>query len=61
MPFIVLLIGAILGVVAVLEILDEPITLMGKIITIFIVIGTNWIGILIYYLILRRNLYKWFR
>lgn len=55
------LIGVILGVIAVMEILDEPISLMGKIITIAFVLLLSWVGLAVYYLILRRNLYRWFR
>ncbi len=58
---IIYVIGVILGVKAVFEIINEPINLMGKIITIAFVLLTSWVGIAVYYLLLRGNLYKWFR
>jgi len=58
---IVYVIGVILGVKAVIEILNEPINPVGKIITITLVLLTSWVGIAVYYLLLRGNLYKWFR
>ena len=58
---IIYVIGVILGVKAVIEILNEPINPVGKIITIALVLLTSWIGIAVYYLLLRGNLYKWFR
>ena len=62
MAFTILyVVGVILGVVAVLEILGQPISLLGKIITIAIVLILSWIGIAIYYLLLRGNLTKWFK
>jgi len=58
---IIMIVGVILGVVAVFEILGQPISLLGKIITIAFVLLTNWIGIAVYYLLLRGNLTKWFK
>lgn len=58
---IIYIVGVILGVMAVLEILNQPINLLGKIITIALVLLTSWIGIAVYYLLLRGNLTKWFK
>lgn len=58
---IIYVIGVILGVKAVIEVLNEPISPVGKIITIALVLLTSWVGIAVYYLFLRGNLYKWFR
>lgn len=58
---IIMIVGVILGVVAVFEILGQPISLLGKIITIAFVLLTNWIGIAVYYIFLRGNLTRWFR
>ncbi|MGN0034036.1 MAG: hypothetical protein ACI358_09725 [Candidatus Limimorpha sp.] len=55
------IIGIILGIKAVIEILNEPITTTGKIITIVFVLLLSWVGIALYYLVLKGNLYKWFR
>ncbi len=58
---IVYVVGVILGVVAVLEILNQPINLISKILVSALVVVTSWIGIAVYYLLLRGNLTKWFR
>lgn len=58
---IVYVVGVILGVVAVLEILNQPISLISKILVSALVVVTSWIGIAVYYLILRGNLTRWFK
>ena len=58
---IIYIVGVILGVIAVLEILNQPISLMSKIIVIAFVLLTSWVGIAVYYLLLRGNLTRWFR
>lgn len=57
---IVYVVGVILGVVAVLEILSQPINLFSKIVVSAFVIITSWVGISVYYIFLRGNLTKWF-
>lgn len=57
---ILYVVGVILGVVAVLEILGQPINLLAKILVIAFVLFTSWIGLAIYYLGLRGNLTRWF-
>ena len=54
-------VGVILGVMAVLEILGQPINLLAKILVIAFVLLTSWIGLAVYYLLLRGNLTRWFR
>lgn len=58
---IIYVVGVILGVVAVLEILSQPINLLSKILVSAFVVITSWIGIAIYYLFLRGNLTRWFK
>ena len=58
---IIYVVGVILGVVAVLEILGQPINLISKIIIIAFVLLASWVGIIVYYLLLRGNLTRWFR
>lgn len=58
---IIYIVGVILGVTAVLEILGQPINLLSKILVIAFVLITSWIGIAVYYLLLRGNLTRWFR
>lgn len=57
---IIYVVGVILGVVAVLEILSQPINILSKILISVLVVITSWVGIAIYYLILRGNLTRWF-
>lgn len=58
---IIYVVGVILGVVAVLEILSQPINILSKIIISILVVITSWVGITVYYLLLRGNLTRWFR
>lgn len=58
---IVYVVGVILGVVAVLEILSQPINILSKILISVLVVITSWVGIAVYYLFLRGNLTRWFR
>ena len=58
---IIYVVGVILGVLAVLEILSQPINVLSKIVISIIVVITSWIGIAVYYLLLRGNLTKWFK
>lgn len=52
---ILYVVGVILGVVAVLEILGQPINLLAKILVIAFVLFTSWIGLAIYYLALEAT------
>ncbi|MBR5663576.1 MAG: hypothetical protein IKX01_02445 [Bacteroidales bacterium] len=58
---IIYVVGVILGVLAVLEILSQPINVLTKILISILVVITSWIGIAVYYLLLRGNLTKWFK
>lgn len=58
---IIYVVGVILGVLAVLEILSQPINVLTKIVISILVVITSWIGIAVYYLLLRGNLTKWFK
>ena len=58
---IIYVVGVILGVVAVLEILSQPINILSKILISILVVITSWVGITVYYLLLRGNLTRWFR
>lgn len=59
--FIIWLVGLILSIIAIVEIIKQPISVLGKVVTILIVLLLNWIGLAIYYLIMRGNLTKWFK
>ncbi len=58
---IIYLIGVVLSVIAVLDILKKPISLVGKIITAVLVVATSWIGLAVYYLYAKDHLTDWFK
>ena len=53
--------GVVLSVIAVLDILKNPISLVGKIVTAVIVLATSWIGLAVYYLYAKNHLTEWFK
>ena len=57
----VLILGIVLSVLAVLDIIKKPISLVGKIITAVLVLATSWVGLLVYYLYAKDRLVKWFK
>ena len=58
---IIYLIGVVLSVIAVLDILKKPISLVGQIITAVLVLATSWIGLAVYYLYAKDHLTDWFK
>ena len=61
MSTIIYLVGVVLSVIAVLDILKKPLTLVGKIITAVLVLCTSWIGLAVYYLYAKDHLTDWFK
>ena len=61
MSTIIYLVGVVLSVIAVLDILKKPISLVGKIITAVLVLCTSWIGLAVYYLNAKDHLTDWFK
>ena len=61
MGSIIYIIGVVLAVLAVLDIIKKPINLVGKIISIVLVLITSWIGLAVYYLYAKDRLTKWFK
>ena len=55
------IIGVVLSIIAVLDILKKPISLVGKIISAVLVLAFSWIGLLVYFLFARDRLTKWFK
>ena len=53
--------GIVLSVLAVLDILKKPISLVGKIIASAIVLLTSWIGLAVYFLYAKDHLTEWFK
>lgn len=58
---IIYVVGVVLSVIAVLDILKKPISLVGKIVTAVIVLATSWIGLAVYYLYAKNHLTEWFK
>ncbi|MBR5703669.1 MAG: hypothetical protein IKX45_05400 [Bacteroidales bacterium] len=58
---LIYLIGLVLAIIAVLDILKKPISLVGKIICSVIVLATSWIGLAVYFLYAKDRLTKWFK
>jgi hypothetical protein len=61
MGTIIYIAGIVLAVIAVLDILNKPISLVGKIITTVLVLATSWIGLLVYYIYAKDHLTEWFK
>jgi hypothetical protein len=61
MGSIIYIIGVVLSVLAVLDIIKKPISIVGKIITAVLVLATSWVGLAVYYLYAKDRLTKWFK
>ena len=61
MGTIIYIAGIVLSVLAVLDIIKKPISLVGKIITAVLVLATSWVGLLVDYLYAKDRLVKWFK
>lgn len=53
--------GLVLAILAVLDIIKKPISLVGKIICSALVLLTSWVGILVYYLFAKDRITTWFK
>jgi len=61
MASIVYIVGIVLSVIAVLDIVKKPISLVGKIVTSILVLATSWIGLAVYFLYAKDHLVEWFK
>lgn len=61
MASLVYIVGVVLSIIAVLDILKKPISLVGKIICAVLVLATSWIGLAVYFLYARDRLTTWFK
>ena len=61
MGSIIYIIGVILSVLAVIDILKKPISVVGKIISAVLVLATSWVGLVVYYLYAKNHLTEWFK
>ena len=58
MGTIIYIIGVVL---AVLDILKKPISTIGKVISVVLVLITSWVGLVVYYLYAKNHLTEWFK
>lgn len=58
---IIYLVGLVLSVLAVIDIIKKPISLVGKIICCVIVLLTSWIGLAVYFLWAKNHITEWFK
>ena len=61
MSSILYIIGVVVSVLAVLDILKKPISLVGKVITAVLVLATSWVGLIVYYLYAKDHVTEWFK
>ena len=51
----------VLSILAVIDIIKKPISLVGKIICCVIVLLTSWIGLAVYFLWAKNHITEWFK
>jgi uncharacterized protein YacL len=61
MGSIIYIIGVVLAVLAVIDIAKKPISVIGKVISIILVLITSWVGLVVYYLYAKDHLTEWFK
>ncbi len=61
MVSIIYIIGVVLAVLAVIDIAKKPISVIGKVISIILVLITSWVGLVVYYLYAKDHLTEWFK
>lgn len=61
MGTIIYLVGLVLSILAVIDIIKKPISLVGKIICCVLVLATSWIGLAVYFLWAKNHITKWFK
>lgn len=58
---IIYLVGLVLAVLAVIDIIKKPISLVGKIICCVVVLSLSWLGLALYYLWAKNHITEWFK
>lgn len=61
MATIIYIVGLVLAVLAVIDIVKKPISLVGKVICSVIVLCTSWLGLAVYYLYAKNHITDWFK
>ena len=57
----IILIGEILCIIAAIDVLKKPISVIGKVISIILLLILPWLGGIIYYLYAKDHLTEWFK
>ena len=61
MATIIYIVGLVLAVLAVIDIIKKPISIVGKVICSVIVLCTSWLGLIVYSLYAKNHLTEWFK
>ena len=61
MGAIIYYVGLVLAILAVIDIVKKPISLVGKVISCVLVLITSWVGLAVYYLYAKNHLPEWFK
>ena len=61
MGTILYLAGLVCAIWCVLDILKQPIGLVGKLVVAIAVLATSWVGIAVYYFWARHHITEWFK
>ncbi|MBR0255270.1 MAG: hypothetical protein IJQ69_05075 [Bacteroidales bacterium] len=61
MATIIYIAGLVLAVLAVIDIIKKPISMVGKVICSVIVLCTSWLGLAVYYLYAKNHITDWFK
>ena len=61
MGSIIYFIGLVLAILAVIDIVKKPNSLVGKVISCVLVLITSWVGLAVYYLYAKNHLTEWFK
>ena len=61
MGTILYLAGLVCAIWCVLDILKQPIGLVGKLVVAIAVLATSWVGIAVYYFWVRHHMTSWFK
>ena len=61
MGAIIYYVGLVLAILAVIDIVKKPISVVGKVISCVLVLITSWVGLAVYYLYAKNHLTEWFK
>ncbi len=61
MKIIIIILGYILAILAILDIFKKNMSMAGKIICTILLLLTNWVGVLVYFLWAKDHVTEWFK